>query len=41
MRDIISAVIIDSQKEKHDYSVIKTEKVFQYDETDFQRVIRI
>lgn len=35
MRDIISAVIIDSQKDKHDYSLIKTDKVFKYDETEF------
>lgn len=35
MRNIISAVVIDPLYTEHDYSLVKTEKVYEYDETEF------
>lgn len=39
MRNIISAIIVDPEKEKHDYSIIKTRKIFEYDEENFDLLV--
>ena len=39
MRKILSAIIVDPEKDKHDYSRVKTLKKFQYDEEKFDLLV--